>query len=942
MNNITNYNFIITKYSPNHSLFYCFQPLLPKVISKSPYSHSTGLISPNKGEEGSTLVKAKGRGNKSRRYSLSLSSRLTPNLINEVNKQKIVSSQELPTVTLAPYRGSVTFPSGKVIKTKLGKQATNLGNNVPPFFNFTFDKGRLKNLVSWTLENYGEYKTVELLEQLKKTGFEYATKAGISLGIEDLKIPPKKTSLLLEAEQLTKLTVHQYQRGDITAVERFKRLIDTWHRTSEQLKQEVISYFEETDILNPVYMMAFSGARGNISQVRQLVGMRGLMSDPQGQIIDFPIRSNFREGLTLTEYIISSYGSRKGIVDTALRTANAGYLTRRLVDVAQHVIIQQYDCGTQRGIFLTDMKEGNKTILSLQSRLIGRVLAKDIYKHSSSSQAKLGSKVGSFVNGIVKNQQELIKIAPRNQEISSKLALEISTVTSKVFVRSSLTCKTTKRICQLCYGWSLAQGKLVSVGETVGVIAAQSIGEPGTQLTMRTFHTGGVFSGDVSDEIRAPYDGFVEYQSSIPGILVRSLDGKIAFLTKSDGMLILKKKDSVKKDIKQYKIPPYTVLFMRNGGQFFKKQVIAQITNVSTQTNARDTVEFTIYADFEGLFYSKNLDLQKKIIGPFPKSSSKTKGFLIDPKAMHYELESKNWNFAWVLSGKSYEMPFFANLYPILGDFVSSKTIMTQNIWIKNTQGWLNRSSREKLGNYTHFQPFLNPNNKKYHLLSTISGTSSLFTQKLNKLNKQKQVTPIHVGKSQLSSYLPLLTPTGLVFTSKACLTKEVSKKVSTSKQSLLKFLGEHKSFKKSVKKNASVVIFKNLLSLNVKKIRYNNIGYFFNQTTNNNFLKKINSTFLKPPTSLPFTLTGGTSTNVLFFSTVSGTQKSLFPLYSGLCLPPWRYGKEKDVKAKTSKACIPFNINKYKPIDCFYMTPVQLETSPFKKKKIRNLNKKN
>ncbi|EFJ39015.1 hypothetical protein VOLCADRAFT_72009, partial [Volvox carteri f. nagariensis] len=249
----------------------------------------------------------------------------------------------------------------------------------PPFFNFTFDKGRLKNLVSWTLEKHGQYKTVELLEQLKKTGFEYATKAGISLGIDDLKIPPKKNTLLLEAEQLTKLTVHQYQRADITAVERFQRLIDTWHRTSEQLKQEVINYFEETDILNPVYMMAFSGARGNISQVRQLVGMRGLMSDPQGQIIDFPIRSNFREGLTLTEYIISSYGARKGIVDTALRTANAGYLTRRLVDVAQHVIISHYDCGTQKGIFLTDMKEGNKTIVSAQNRIIGRVLARDIY-----------------------------------------------------------------------------------------------------------------------------------------------------------------------------------------------------------------------------------------------------------------------------------------------------------------------------------------------------------------------------------------------------------------------------------------------------------------------------------------------------------------------------------------------------------------------------------
>lgn len=174
---------------------------------------------------------------------------------------------------------------------------------------------------------------------MKSVGFSYATKAGISLGIDDLKIPPKKALLIAEAEKLTKSTINQYKRGEITGVERFQRIIETWHRTSENLKEEVIEHFKRTDILNPVFMMAFSGARGNISQVRQLVGMRGLMADPQGQILDFPIRSNFKEGLTLTEYIISCYGARKGIVDTALRTANAGYLTRRLVDVAQHVIV---------------------------------------------------------------------------------------------------------------------------------------------------------------------------------------------------------------------------------------------------------------------------------------------------------------------------------------------------------------------------------------------------------------------------------------------------------------------------------------------------------------------------------------------------------------------------------------------------------------------------
>nr|QIA46874.1 beta' subunit of RNA polymerase [Pandorina colemaniae] len=557
------------------------------------------------------------------------------------------------------------------------------------FFNYTFDKGRLKSLVSWTLENYGQYKTVELLEQLKKIGFEYATKAGISLGIDDLKIPPKKQTLLLSAEKLTKLTQYQYERADITAVERFQRLIETWHRTSEQLKQEVINHFEETDVLNPVYMMAFSGARGNISQVRQLVGMRGLMSNPQGQIIDFPIRSNFREGLTLTEYIISSYGARKGIVDTALRTANAGYLTRRLVDVAQHVIISHFDCGTQKGIFLTDIKENNKTIVSVQNRIVGRVLARDIYK--SKSEHALSKKSTFFKDSSHKViGSTYFKVFSRNQEISSDIAFEIAKLTNKIFVRSPLTCNTTKMLCQLCYGWSLAQGNLVSVGEAVGVIAAQSIGEPGTQLTMRTFHTGGVFSGDVSDEIRAPYNGYVYYENTIPGILIRAIDGKILFLTKSDGTLffskvfntqVLKTKDFHNlPDIKKYKIPAYTILFMRNGEEVFPKQVVAQITSIRTKSKMRDTAELIIKSDFEGIFYGKNLIIKKQIIGPKPKYVGQAKQtLLIDPKAMEIVIKARGWNFGWVLSGKRYELPLLLKSFPICGDYITQQTMITRH-----------------------------------------------------------------------------------------------------------------------------------------------------------------------------------------------------------------------------------------------------------------------
>jgi hypothetical protein len=579
------------------------------------------------------------------------------------------------------------------------------------FWNQTFDKGRLKNFVLWFFLKYGEHKTVRLVEELKTIGFQYATKAGISLGVEDLKIPPKKTALIYEAENLSTSTIRQFKRGEITEVERFQRLIDTWHRTSEQLKIEVIENFEGTDVLNPVYMMAFSGARGNISQVRQLVGMRGLMSNPQGQIIDFPIRSNFREGLTLTEYIISSYGARKGIVDTALRTANAGYLTRRLVDVAQHVIISSTDCGTSRGIFLTDMKEGNKIIYSLQNRLIGRVLARDIYNN----QQKFGAgganikEVGSDKNGGAEFRQAPLKIASKNMEISGELASLIAQNHKKVFVRSPLTCQTNKLVCQLCYGWSLAQGNLVSIGEAVGIVAAQSIGEPGTQLTMRTFHTGGVFSGNVSDQIKAPFDGFVVYKNPIAGKLIRTPEGQIAFLTKDEGSFSvyrytknnghLLEKDSSKKALefnadtvqlekRNFKIPFYTLLFLRNREKVFHKQVIAQISSINRQKTVTDQAELTIKAEISGLFYSKNLEIEETKVGPLLKdnidgaeNSPDSPNGLNAHSILDNINRAWNWGYAWILSGKIYQLPLPSTFFPIFGDFVTKKTFMNCINW---------------------------------------------------------------------------------------------------------------------------------------------------------------------------------------------------------------------------------------------------------------------
>ena len=323
----------------------------------------------------------------------------------------------------------------------------------PQFTNKVIDKKQLKKLMSWAFSNYGTGRSSYMADRLKELGFYYATKAGISLSVEDLKVPPTKRDLLNKTNEEIKFTEQKYQRGEITTVERFQKVIDTWNTASESLKDEVIKYFKETDPLNPVYMMAFSGARGNISQVRQLVGMRGLMADPQGQIIDLPIKSNFREGLTTTEYIISSYGARKGLVDTALRTADSGYLTRRLVDVAQDIIIREIDCGTKRGILLKNMMDKNKVLISLEQRLLGRVLFETIYSPETANV-----------------------IAHINQDLDSDTALEIVDAGIKsVIVRSPLACDSSRSVCQFCYGWNLAHGSLVDLGEAIGIIAAQSI-----------------------------------------------------------------------------------------------------------------------------------------------------------------------------------------------------------------------------------------------------------------------------------------------------------------------------------------------------------------------------------------------------------------------------------------------------------------------------------
>ena len=500
------------------------------------------------------------------------------------------------------------------------------------FFNHSFDKKRLKALISWVFKKSGEAEALRVLDLLKETGFRHATRAGISIGLHDLTTPATKSWLISESQQSMNSTYRDFIGAKITATERSQRIIDTWHRASESLSKQVVDYFGIYDTFNPVYIMALSGARGNFSQVRQLIGMRGLMADQQGKIVNFPIRSNLREGLTITEYFISCSGARKGLVDTALRTADTGYLTRRLVDVSHHVVVKRIRCNTDRGIAFKDLQSYNKILLSLKERLVGRVLAENVFVNDegltlSEVQTSTNKKTSIAKQGhnnslVCKSFNNLI--AKKDKEISPQLALQITKHRSQVLIRSPLTCGFTHEVCQLCYGWSISQGNLVSLGDAVGVIAAQSIGEPGTQLTMRTFHTGGVFSGDLLQEVRAPHAGRIEFSKAFQGLLIRTGHGHIAFLSKTKGSLILIKNDvppctnkakrtnlrtNVRLIVQKEKaepnfttipIQPFTMLFVRQGEQVEKNSLLAEFSIQRKEGNQPIKTEQTLFAELSG------------------------------------------------------------------------------------------------------------------------------------------------------------------------------------------------------------------------------------------------------------------------------------------------------------------------------------------------------
>ncbi len=464
-----------------------------------------------------------------------------------------------------------------ILNTTVGRVILNL--HLPdeiPFINGLLKKRGLQELVGYCYIKHGHALTVKMLDEMKEISFYYATRAGVSFGIEDMLIPSTKSKLLGDANKEVGKIEKQRASGVITAGERHNKIIDIWHRVTEKVSEEMFREMTEIEInegeFNPIRMMADSGARGSREQVRQLAGMRGLMSKPSGEIIETPITANFREGLSVLEYFISTHGARKGLADTALKTADSGYLTRRLVDVAQDVIVSEQDCGTIDGITVSAIMEGGDILESLRDRIVGRVSQEDVYDPTGG--------------------ERLIEVS---ELITEETANDVQAAgIERVKIRSVLTCESRRGVCQSCYGRNLATGQLIDIGEAVGVIAAQSIGEPGTQLTMRTFHFGGTASR-VSEQsqhhVRNP--GRVKYLNVKT---VESKAGDYVVINRNGKLLIV---DPKGRELERYALTYGSHLLVREGEAVEPGQAVVEwdpftsavLTEVAGKVNFHDIIE---------------------------------------------------------------------------------------------------------------------------------------------------------------------------------------------------------------------------------------------------------------------------------------------------------------------------------------------------------------
>jgi DNA-directed RNA polymerase subunit beta' len=557
---------------------------------------------------------------------------------------------------------------GKIQETTVGRSL--LSEVVPieiPFkvYNKILGKKDLAELIDVCFRLTGNKKTVLLADGLMQTGFKQAMRAGISISVNDMLMPPEKKTLLDQAYSQVQEIENQYVEGLITDGERYNKVIDIWAQTSEQIASAMMKKLsvdtfkapaawkgEKREVIAPsfnsIFMMADSGARGSNAQIRQLAGMRGLMAKPSGEIIETPIVSNFREGLSVLQYFVSTHGARKGLADTALKTANSGYLTRRLVDVSQDMIVTEYDCGTTEGLYATALIEGGEVIEKMGDRLLGRVTAEEILDPNSS---------------------EVLLAA--GKEITEDLVKTIEDAgVDRVKIRSVLTCSSPRGICSLCYGRDLARGRTVNMGEAVGVIAAQSIGEPGTQLTMRTFHIGGAASRRAEQSsIEAKTKGTLKLLNVVT---VTNREGNQTVMNRNGEILVM---DSNGRERERYSLVYGAKLILKDGDSVEKGKLIAEWDPYSTPIVTETTGTITFEDIEEGVTIQEQFDsvtgLSHKVVIESKSSDKRPKILITDGKGNTLKIEGSN-------RVARYMLPVGAVINAIDGDQISAGDVVAK------------------------------------------------------------------------------------------------------------------------------------------------------------------------------------------------------------------------------------------------------------------------
>ena len=516
------------------------------------------------------------------------------NGVYDFDQKKVIGEKQLLTTTV----GRVLF--NQILPPEFG------------YVNRELNKGKISDIVVSCYKRFGHTTTIKLLDDIKRLGFEMGTHGGISIGIDDMTVPLEKPEVLKESKAEVAKVEDQYRKGIITDSERKSKVIDIWTHATDRISDLL---FKGMDSFNPIFMMADSGARGSRLQVRQLAGMRGLMAKPSGEIIENPITANFREGLNVLEYFISTHGARKGLADTALKTADAGYLTRRLVDVAQEVIVCEDDCGTLNGITVSALVEGDEEVVSLKDRIIGRVALDNV--------------VDIITDEVIVEQGS--EITEEKTDLIEKLGIE------KIRIRSVLTCESGRGVCAKCYGRNLSTGRLIELGEAIGVVAAQSIGEPGTQLTMRTFHIGGTASRTIEQSfIKAKNEGLIKYHSlrvtlknkenvvlnrngaiSVNDVQGRELERypipQGALITIPDG-------EEVKKGVIFVRWDPYTLPVLTEVGGIVRFEDLRENVTMREEVNPVTKLSERVVVDHKPEYHPQVviLDDKKEVLGIYP------------------------------------------------------------------------------------------------------------------------------------------------------------------------------------------------------------------------------------------------------------------------------------------------------------------------------------